>query len=231
MKRLMAIAALALAPLGCVANQGDAPVRFLDARALTFNEATGCTGSDSLVISRGSLDVAGGEGYLLAMSVETNNTQQPIVINQEVFSGEGLGDIILDEIVYSYEFQASVTGVSVTLPADEEERLPLYRVLRPGTDPEGTYVFMNALGPKAIEALRTSIPVTTPLRSQGIVYSTLKLRGRLSGGQPVESNKFTFPISVENSGLTYCPAGQFPVGTCQIPGQDAAGCSGPPGGP
>ncbi len=79
MKRLMTIAALALGQAACVANQGDAPFRFLDARALTL-EAGACVPSDELVIGSGSLDLTGAAAagvapnYLLAMSVETNNS-------------------------------------------------------------------------------------------------------------------------------------------------------------
>lgn len=223
MKRLMAISALALASVSCVANQGDAPIRFLDARGLSGNVTEPCAVSDELVRSGGSIDVAGGQLYLLAMSVESNNASQPIIINQENFSGAGLSDITLNEIVYSYQFQPITEGLSVSgLPADDEERIPHYSVVRPGTSAEESFIFMNAFGPKAFKTLR-SIPVG----SEGTLFTTIKARGRLSGGQPVESNKFTFPIIVYNSGASYssCPAGQVAAGVCRA-GQDTngAGC-------
>ncbi len=225
MKRLMAIAALVLGQAGCVANQGDAAVRFLDSRALTFEEGVGCTPSDDFVRSSGSLDLSGSPNYLLAMSVETNNSVQSITINQEEFSGQGLSDITLNEIVYSYQFEPIAGSPSVTLPADEEDRAPIYRVLRPGTNPEESYVFMSAFGPKLVEALRTAF--TSPTQ-RGTVFATLKARGKLSGGQTVESNKFTFPITVYASGYPYCPeADWIPNGSCQRPGQDAPGCFDP----
>ena len=222
MKRVMAIAALALAPLGCVANQGDAPIRFLGARALEFEEGQGCRASEDFFINEGSLDISGGQTYLLALSVETNTFQQPITIGQEPFSGEGLGDITLNEIVYSYEFQPLLDSgaVSLTLPADEEDRIAYYGVFRPETDPEESYTFVRALGPQALAALRTAITPGTGVT----VLTTIKGRGKLSGGQTVESNEFTFPVTVYATGLTYCPAGQIPAGTCGIPGQDVAGC-------
>jgi len=223
MKRLMAIAALALAPVGCVANQGDAAVRFLDSRALTFEEGTGCVPSDDFVIGTGSLDLSGSDNYLLAMSVETNNSTQSITINQEEFAGPGLSDITLTEFIYSYQFEPIAGSPSVTLPADDEDRVAVYRVLRPGTNADESYVFMNAFGPKASAALKSSISVG----SSGTVFTTIKARGRLSGGQIVESNKFTFPVTVRATGFTYCPAGQIPSGTCGRPGQDVAGCFNP----
>ncbi|MFY0529285.1 hypothetical protein ACN28I_41010 [Archangium gephyra] len=216
MKRLMAIAALALAPLGCVANQGDAPIRFLWARALVFEEGIGCTASDDFVITEGTLDISGGQNYLLAMSVETNTFQQPITIGQEPMSGEGLGDITLNEYIYSYEFQPLLNSgaVSLTLPADEVDRLAAYAVFRPETDPEETYTFVRAFGPGALDALRNAITPGTAVT----VLSTIKARGRLSGGQVVESNAFTFPVTVISSGFGGCADGEFASGACGIAG-------------
>ncbi|HYO66179.1 MAG TPA: hypothetical protein VEU33_08860 [Archangium sp.] len=224
MKRLMAIAALVLGQAGCVANQGDAPVRFLDALSLTFEEGVGCTPADDFVIGTGSLDLSGGQNYLMAMSVETNNSVQSITINQEEFAGQGLNDITLNELVYSYEFQPNAGSPSVTVPADEEDRVPLYRVLRPGTSADESFVFMNAFGPKMLEALRTGF--TSP-DQRGTVYTTIKARGRLSSGQTVDSNKFQFPVTVYETNFGYCPLGEIPLGTCQRAGQDAPGCFDP----
>ncbi|WP_375767290.1 hypothetical protein NR798_37260 [Archangium gephyra] len=215
MKRLMAIVALALAPLGCVANQGDAPIRFLGVRALEFEEGVGCTGAEDLVMSEGLLDISGGQNFPLAVSVETNTFQQPISIGQEPFSGEGLSDITLNEIIYSYQFQPVTDGASVTLPADETDRVAVYTVLRPETDPDESYTFVSAFGPKAIKALGEAIAPGQAVT----VLSTIKARGRMSGGQVVESNKFTFPVTVFSSGFSgVCPAGQVPSGTCGFPG-------------
>ncbi|HEX5748694.1 MAG TPA: hypothetical protein VFZ09_20810 [Archangium sp.] len=213
MKRLMAIAALALAQAGCVANQGDAAVRFLDARALTFEEGVGCTPADDFVIGSGLLDLSGSLNYLLAMSVETNNSVQSITVNQEEFSGQGLSDITLNEIVYSYKFMPQGGTDATNLIDTEEETSAIYRVLRPGTSAEESYVFMNAFGPKAVAAL--------PGKGAGTVFATIKARGRLSSGQTVESNKFTFPVTVYTSGATYdcTDPDTKPAGTC-VRGQD-----------
>jgi hypothetical protein len=217
MKRLMAIAALAVAPLACVANQGDAPIRFLGVRALEIEEGTGCIGSDERSITAGNLDVSGGANYLMAVSVETSTVEPSISIGQEPFSGGGLGDITLSEIIYSYETSAA----GLTLPADEADRVSVYAVFRPGTSPDESSLFVRAFGPQALESLQTAV---TPGSEPVTVLATIKARGRLSGGQVVESNKFTFPVTVFASGLVYCPAGEIPSGTCGIPGQDVVGC-------
>lgn len=223
MKRLMVIAALAVAPLACVANQGDTPVRFLNARALEFEPAEGCTGSEDAFITQGDFDVSGGQNYLLAMSVETNTFQQPITIGQEPFSGGGLGDITLSEVVYSYEV---APAGAVRMPADEDDRVSLYAVFRPETDADESYLFVRAFGPKALAALSG---ITDPTVSV-TVLTTIQARGRLSGGQEVRSNKFTFPVTVVNSGYDprtgACGAGGTPtaVGVCGIAGQEFRIC-------
>lgn len=225
MKRLMVMAALAVAPLACVANQGDTPIRFLNARGLEFDPASGCTGSEDTFITQGNFDVSGGQNYLLAMSVETNTFQQPIIIGQEPFAGEGLGDITLNELVYSYE--VSPAGI-VTLPADEDDRVSIYAVFRPETDPGESYLFVRTFGPKALAQLQ-SMAVNSPVT----VLTTVEARGRLSGGQSVESNRFTFPITVVNSGYVpstgTCALGGTPAvsGVCAIVGQDSRICPAP----
>lgn len=225
MKRLMVIAALAVAPLACVANQGDMPIRFLNARALEFEPAEGCTGSEEAFITQGDFDPSGGQNYLLAMSVETNTFAQPITIGQEPFSGSGLGDITLSEIVYSYE--VAPAGV-VTLPADEDDRVSLYAVFRPETDPEESYLFVRAFGPKALTLLQ-NMAVNSPVT----VLTTIEARGRFSSGQDVRSNKFTFPVTVVNSGYVpsngTCALGGAPnvAGVCAIAGQEFRICPAP----
>jgi hypothetical protein len=219
MKRLMVIAALAVTPLACVANQGDAPVRFVQARALDFDDTEGCTGDEDRFITAGNLDISGGQNYLIAMGVETNTFQQPITIGQEPFSGEGLGDITLNEVIYSYEF-APQSGISLTLPADEVDRVSVYAVFRPETDPEESYMFIRAFGPQALKNLKTAFTGISDPTQAVTVLATIKARGRLSGGQVVESNKFTFPVTVFSTGFAGCPAGLIPSGTCGFPGQD-----------
>ncbi len=224
MKRWMVLATLAASVTGCVANQGDAPVRFLGARVLK-SEAAGC-GLGELQLAQGTLDVSGGGSYLLGVNVETNNISQPIVINGEVFSGPGLSDINMREMVLTYQSQPSLT-----LPT--EERIPFYAVFRPGTTGTGSFALLYAIGPKALEALQASVAVGETVT----VLATLKAVGQFSGGAPVETNKITFPIIVYNSGFNpqtgTCPvAGQQPVGywgPCNQVGQDTGAiCSAPP---
>jgi hypothetical protein len=210
MKRLMVIAALAVAPLACVANQGDAPVRFIHARALDPD----CKIVEDSYVSSGSLDVSGGQNYRLVLAVETNTSTQQITIGQEIFSGNGLGDITLNELIYSYESQPSGA-------VPEEERVPIYAVYRPGTDAQESTFTVGGFGPQALDRLK-GLPVDASVT----VLSTIKGRGVMSGGQIVESNEITFPITVVNSGFVpgtppKCPGDRpgTPAGLCVL-GQD-----------
>ncbi|QRK03997.1 hypothetical protein JQX13_27335 [Archangium violaceum] len=211
MKRLMVVAVLAMAPVGCVANQGDAPVRFLNTRALEAND--GCTAAADRFITRGSLDLAGYGNYLIAPSVETNTVNQPIVIDGKTVTNTGLGDIILTELVYSY--QASRPGVR--LPADEEDRVPIYAVFRPETDPDESYLFMYTFGAKALAALQEQVQAGD---ESVTVLSTIYAEGYTSSGQKVKSNKFTFPVTVFATTLPACADDEVYSGTCGIPGMD-----------
>ncbi len=188
MKRWMMIAALAASSVGCVANQGDAPVRLLDARRLTGTEG-GC-GLGTIQQAAGQLDISGGSSYLLGLRFETNTVSQDLRLGNRSLSGGGLSDFTIQEIIVSYESQPS-------LPLPAEERIPVYAVFRPNTPAEsGSYMILYALGPKALEVLADSVsdePVT--------VLSTIKGAGRFSGGQTAETNEITYPITIINSGF------------------------------
>ncbi len=214
MKRLMVVAALAASSVACVANQGDAPIRFLSAGALR-DEGGSCSLADDKYVSAGALDLSGGNSYLLGLRLETNNTPQQISVGGEVFSGGGLSDITLNEVILTYESQPSV-------PLPREERIPIYTVFRPGTA-EGSYMLVFTLGPEAIARLQGVGP-------EGVtVLSTIKARGRMSSGQPVETNEITFPVFVFESGAGpgACTPPQRVVSRCGYIGQDGPVCRSP----
>ena len=227
MKRLMVLATLAASVTGCVANQGDAPVRFLGVRSLE-SQSGGCSLGD-FQLAQGSLDVSGGGTYLIGVNIETNTIPRPIIINNETFSSGGLNDINLQEVVLTYQSEPS-------LPLPAEDRIPFYAVFRPGTTGEDSYALMYAIGPNALAVL--SDPASLPVGGPPVtVMATIKAVGLFSGGMPVETNSITFPIIVRNSGYNptnnTCPvAGQQPVGRegpCGQVGQDTGAiCRVPP---
>ncbi len=210
MKRLMVIAALAVAPLACVNHQGDASVRFLGAVALR-SESGRCVPVSDAYTTEGFIDLAAGTNYLLGMAVETNTYQQDISIGGEIFADEGLGDITLTELVYTY----ASSDPSLSLP--EEDRVPIYAVFRPQTDPEESYILFDGFGPEAYNRVRAWMASN---RSQVTVLSTIKARGYLSGGQNVESNIFTFPITAfVTTPPATCPEGRVYSEVCGRVGQ------------
>ncbi|WP_146210078.1 hypothetical protein [Vitiosangium sp. GDMCC 1.1324] len=215
MKRLMVIGALMVMPLGCVANQGDAALRFLNVRALKIEE--GCTAASDKFITSGSLDLAGGQNYLMAPSVETNTS------STNNASSQGL-DVTLTELIYSY----SVSQAGIKMPADEVDRVPLYAVYRADTTPDASYLFMHAFGPKGFKVLVDAANAGAIGTEPVTVLATIKGRGYLSSGQTVESNEFTFPVFVYKSTdtpPTSCPEGFVLNGACGISGQDGTvGC-------
>lgn len=212
MKRLMMLATLAASVTGCVANQGDAPVRFLGARAL--ESQSGACGLADFQLAQGSLDVSGGGSYLLGVNVETNTGTRTIIINNEVFSGEGLSDVNLQEVVLTYQSQPVLA-----LP---EDRIPFYAVFRPGTTGDESFALMYAIGPNALKVLRD--PAVLPVGAPPVtLLATVKAVGKFSGGMPVETNAITFPIIVRNSG--YNPE----TNTCPVAGQSPVGYAGPCG--
>lgn len=208
MKRMMVIAALLMGvPLGCVSKQGDASVRFLNVRALKL-QGGDCTADATRFITSGSLDIALGSNYLMAPSVETNTAAQ------STGTGQGL-DATITELVYSYK----VSPAGIKMPADEADRVPLYAVFRANTDPASSYLFMTAFGPKGLKALVDQVqPGAEPVT----VLATIKGRGYLSSGQSVETNEFTFPVTVfaSSSLPASCATDETLSGTCGVIGQD-----------
>ncbi len=227
MKRLMLVAALAASSSACVANQGDAPIRFLQAAPLK-TESGGCsvtTGGSQ--VPQGLLDISGRGTYLVGLVVETNTAQRDLSVGGKVLSGPGLNDITLNEVVLSYETSVRVQG----LP--EEESIPIYGVFRPGTA-SGSYAILPAFGSKALSALSAAVGEGQQLT----VVSTIKAKGRLSSGLGVETNEIQFPVNIINSGYVpgaspACPSGleykpAQAIGACNQLGQDVGPICRPP---
>ena len=226
MKRLMLVAALAASSSACVANQGDASIRFLQAGALASADGRCSVATGGAQVPQGLLDISGKQSYLLGLVVETNSTQRDITVNGDLLSGPGLNDITLNEVVLSYEASPRVPG----LP--EEETFPIYGVFRPATS-SGSYAVLYALGPKALTALEAAVGEG----QQVTVFSTIKARGQFSSGMATESNEITFPINIINSGFDpttlACPGGLVftpsqAVGPCGQLGQDVGDICRPP---
>jgi hypothetical protein len=97
------------------------------------------------------------------------------------------------------------------------------------TSGSGSYVAFNALQPKALAQLKA---MTLP--AGGITLNvSFQVKGKWESGSSGETNTFTFPITVVNSGFAGCAAGETLVGT-QVCGNFQDGpvtCEAAPAGP
>ena len=228
MKRLMMVAVLAVAQSGCVAAQADAPVQLTNALALSYEDGE-CSPDTTKFIGQGSLDVRGGENYLLAMRTRNAIPAARAVPIGDTPTTVGGSNITLTEFVYSYQLSVP-EGVKLpgdfSLPGPEEDVVATYVVLPAGSAGDSSYVFVEAFGPKAFAQLSrlndSGLPKTTAL---GII-TTIKARGRLGASSNVESNEFSFPVKVFSS--PPCGAAQVLGGLCRA-GQDVqSACVTPP---
>ncbi|WP_395838446.1 hypothetical protein [Cystobacter fuscus] len=160
----------------------------------------------SKFISQGSLDLAGGENYLLAMRVRSAIPTSRTVIVGDSPTTVGGSSVTLTEFVYRYESSAE-------LGLPEEETAATYAVVPAGATGD-SYVSVNAFGPQAFAKLKESGNV--PSEFPGVsVITYIKARGHLGSTSNVESNEFSFPVAVFNSRCTVA------AGVCRK-GQDAA---------
>ncbi|WNG29641.1 hypothetical protein F0U62_40805 [Cystobacter fuscus] len=198
MKRLTMVAALALAQSGCVTSQEDSPLLFGNVLALE-----GCDPDTSKFISQGSLDVAGGGNYVMAVQARNIIPTSRVIIIGDTPTNVGGSSVTLTEIIYRYE-----SSPELGLP--EEDRVATYAVVPAGSG-DNSYVPVSAFGPLALEKLRAVAPA-----SPGVsVISHIKARGRVGSTSNVETNEFSFPVRVFAS-VCSSPA---TAGVCS-PGQD-----------
>ncbi len=205
MKRLMLMAALCAASLGCLSDQASGPFRLLNAYATSGST---CDPEFSRVLSQGRLVWNVSNNYGLFLNLETDNSRRAIDINgEELASGLGYSDITLEEI--TYEYAGADLGV-------KEESSVLRVLFRPGVNADqNSYISVLALGPKAVEGMQAALDDSE--NGQVNLMVTIRLRGHMgSGGFAVESNAFTFPLQVLASAA--CSGGASPTYAC--PGQD-----------
>jgi len=212
MKRVMMLAALLVASVSCVSGGGDSAVRLLHARVLK-SEGTGCSIGE-FVINGGELDISGGRSYVLGLNIESNTVDPSLVVGGEDFGSSGLNDVILKEIVLSYEAQPA-------LSLSSEETIPIYHLLRAGTSDESS-LLINAIGPLALQQINDSM-----CEAQSVTLSvTIKVRGEMGNKAAVESNELTFPIVLVKSAYSakfkQCKSGTLTdvVHPCGYLGQD-----------
>ncbi|MFY0580346.1 hypothetical protein ACN28S_44365 [Cystobacter fuscus] len=217
MKRLTMVAALALAQAGCVTSQEDSPLLFGNVLALE-----GCEPDTSKFISQGSLDLAGGGNYVMAVQARNIIPTSRVIIIGDTPTNVGGSSVTLTEIVYRYE-----APPELGLP--EEDRAATYAVVPAGSGND-SYVPVSAFGPLALEALQkwgdkplknpqddTPYNPLTERHASENVITYIKARGRVGSSSNAETNEFSFPVRV--FATPNCPSNAVKAGVCS-PGQD-----------
>ncbi len=221
MKKLLVVPLLAALSLSCTSE--TASIQLLGAIGFPFGpEAVDtCAPEGEIQQLGGSLDVAplGAGAYTIAFNFRSTLAEIPVdTVGGNPVTGPGANDFILQEVRLSYSSEPALN-----IP---EERMPLYGVFPAGAG-DDSFIGLNLVGPAALAALRGQA-----LPASGLtLIVTLQLAGELGSGRDVESNEATFPITVFNSGLTACPAGEvvLPSGPCNSRGgQDGAPICGVP---
>jgi len=217
MKRLLMVSALLLTQ-ACVYQQGDAAVRLLGILPM---EGAECTLGSKPILT-GSLDVSGGTYFLAALSYESSLVDpEPLELGDRTVPTVSR-DIVFKEIVYTYQAEG------VTMPG--EEVFPIYLVIRPSDNSDGTVEGVSMLTEAARKALATlPVSLTAPV---GKVFVNVQLRGNMTSGTAVSTNTITFPLTIYNTGFApdtgACTAGGSPTAatefTCGERGQGGRIC-------
>lgn len=212
-------AALAFSVTSCIAN--DSPVRILASRPIEQGKCEVKIGSNVQQYG-GSLDIAVRSTYYIQFDIRSE--LQPVEVTsggQKLATGDR-NDFFANELVFNY--------TSIPSQSFETERQAVNIVIT--SDKPDHALLVNLIGPKA--AQRLSDALASP-GSELDLNVSLELRGRLSGGQPLVTNRATYPIHVYRSGFAGCgnlgplasngPCGSggqdgFPVICCKQIGAD-----------
>lgn len=219
MKRLIPIALLAAA-MGCVPNQADSAVRLLAVRPVG-GTATQCGVSNTSVRFQGAYDVSSAAGaYLLGLEVESALERPNLNLGDRELATPNINDAILTQAEYSYT--VTPTLGSGTPPPQASA---FYAVVPAAATRQNSNLILSVITPDMANRLQ-SVPIDSLATEVHTLFVGIQLKGQLGSGQPIVTNKITFPIRLFNSGA--CPS-DTRQGICGYPpGQDdTAPCRAP----
>ncbi len=191
MKRAKGLwAALAFLATSCIAN--DSPVRILASRAVKRDPAACVFAGESDPFQyAGSLDIAVKSSYFVQFDIRSELQPVEVTSGGERLASGDRNNFFINELVFSY---ASTPSQSF-----ETEREAAHIVIT-SDKPEHRLV-VNLIGPKA--AQRLSDALASP-GSELDLNASFEMRGRLSSGQPLVTNRATYPIHVYRSSFAGC---------------------------
>ena len=219
-KRLSILIAAALAVPGCVTDQ---PLLVTGIHSLDPQNKGTCTASN-LQQGGGSLDLAGGGSYLMAIDLQNDlepnlDTKGDMTVLE---TGLHRNTVLLDTVTYTYTSVPTVTFVQESLPVT-------FSIPPSAGSPNAFHITRFPLfNRKALEKLYSVLDGTT--NTNGVldvrdVKVKIVFSGSVVSGGRISSTPITYPIAVYNSGFTCPTAGDTLglVGPCGNPGgQDGA---------
>jgi hypothetical protein len=169
-----------------------------------------CKAGDSkLYLPRGLVDLSATQQYFLGIRWQSNLTGSTDTVGGQTVSQVN-ANFYGDQVVYSYTSNPAATF--------ETETENLASFIGAGGRSEDNYVIVDALQPKAIATLQGLVTPAAPVE----LNVTVQVKGHFEDGTSADTNKFSFPITVVDTGFTGCAAGevQAPATTCGNFGQE-----------
>lgn len=152
-------------------------------------DATTCVATGTPLLERGMVDVSATQHYFLGVNWQsvaqpqtTSVGGQTVSSSSQIFYGE--------QVVFTYTSNPKATF------ADEAENISV--VTNPTASASGNSFVVDLLQPKALATLQTLVPTGSAPAELDV---TIQVKGHFEDGSSADSNKFTFPIDVTNTGF------------------------------
>ncbi|MBK7860389.1 MAG: hypothetical protein IPJ65_17610 [Archangiaceae bacterium] len=209
------------AMMGCV--PGTSPIRINDIFPIdTGSMGDECNLDAKVAVTRGRLDASGGGDLLVVLSVDSELSVAPAVINTNNIrlDTDGKHTFVMEALTVTYKSTNPVIQF-------ETEQLPISGVLKASS--ADNRIGVDIIGDKAADKLRTQLTDTTQVTQLSV---TMTLKGHLTSGESVTSNPVVFPVEVTTSNAACPEPGNVTrTGPCGVRGGQGgssfACCTGP----
>ena len=194
MKPKYLIGALAFLALACSVDTNS--VNLIGTQAV---DAT-CTAQANMFVERGLVDLSVSPQYLLGVNYSNTAGTQASSVNGQTLQTYN-NNFIGQQVVYDYTSDPAASWAEET----EQRSFSMVQGANGGSQ---NWILVPLIQPKALAQLQSmTIPAT------GITLNvTFQVKGNWENGGSGSTNKFTFPVTVVNSGFTGCAADKVEVG-------------------
>ncbi len=211
MKKLCQIAALSAIALGSACDDREVSVSIVQMQLLSDSCTASTDTSEALI--RGVVDTGLARSYVVYPLVE--NHMIDLIAAKGYSAQDGRQDthsIILKEAVYKWKSNNSLAG----LPSGKQKQALSATIGVQGQAAVG----IEVLSSEDLATLRDQDFDEPSDRKKESVTLTLKLKGETQDGRDVETEEFSFPVTICNGCLITYPAG------ANDPGQKSPNCNG-----